>query len=250
MPTPFTHLAMAQRLLNENRLSDSVLTTLNTYRPAFLLGIVAADARVSSAVKREVTHFYAYDSPLDEHPWQVMFEQHPTLETSYDPAHRAFLAGYVAHLATDESWVLNFVRPHIVRPDWGDKTRAEKFRALHLVLIHMDNRDLHRIEDWQAPTLSQANPTNWLPFLPDSDLATWRDYIAGQIEAEGESKTLEILSERIDVPIEELRSQIESPAIMHEHLWQFVTMEAHHQAEEAVYDFTVEQMQCYWNDYT
>ena len=97
--------------------------------PAFQLGSIVADARVASGDGREVTHFYAYGSYITEHPWRAMLRLHPALRQAQDEAHLAFLAGYVAHLATDEAWALKMVRPQFWDKQWIGVERREKFLA-------------------------------------------------------------------------------------------------------------------------
>ena len=131
---------------------------------------------------REVTHFYQLDQPITERPWRAMFLRYPLLAQARDNAHLAFLAGYVAHLALDEFWAENMVRPHF----WGTRTGIvshwrDKLFALHLILTVMDERDQAELHAWQADSLAQCQPQDWLPFLGDDILRDWRDFVSGQI---------------------------------------------------------------------
>jgi hypothetical protein len=144
MPTPFTHLAVAQKLLQDEAIPPKIRDCLQQELPAFLLGNIAADARVNMGGGREATHFYTYSEPIQEHPWRIMLNKYPTLKNSQNPAHRAFLAGYMAHLAIDEMWHVEFAYPNFFLAKWGEDHRYV-FTALHLVLIHMDQRSFHRM---------------------------------------------------------------------------------------------------------
>src|SRR5690349_17524253 len=104
MPTPFTHLHIANDLDADPILPDSLKTLINANYGAYLLGSICADATSTGIADRETTHFYRYDKPIVEPPWRVMMAMHPTLCTPKSPAHEAFIAGYVAHLAADEYW--------------------------------------------------------------------------------------------------------------------------------------------------
>lgn len=248
MPTPFTHLEVAQRLLCDEAIAPEILTLLNRDRSAFLLGNIAADARNGANLTRESTHFYAYDRPITEHPWRVMFQKHPALQKPHSPAQRAFLAGYVAHLAIDEAWALELVSPRFIKHEWHTP-REHRFFMLHIILTYMDERDQQRLQTWHAEALAQALPVGWLPFMSDSDLAAWRDFIAGQLAPDGHSLTLEVLSKRIMKSPEEMRAVLDSPQAMQSNLWMHVPLEFLRQAEEKMYAFTREQMCLYMVDF-
>lgn len=241
MPTPFTHLAAAQRLLADDALAPSHRDLLESQRPAFLLGSVAADARPPGG-KREDTHFYAYDKPMTEPPWRVMLRRYPTLHQAHDAAHQAFLAGCVAHLAMDEIWTVHMLGPHFALGEWG--TRSFRFFMLHALLITMDERDLSSLEPWQHPALAAAQPDDWLPFILDATLADWRDFIAEQIRPGGESQTLRVFGGRINKTPDELRLLLDSPDQMHL-LWANVTPAILADIETRMYDHARDQMRLY-----
>lgn len=242
MPTPFSHLVIAQRLLIDEQVPEAMRDLLHTERSAFLLGNVAADARVDAAMGREVTHFHTYTEPIRNHLWRLMMVQHPSLENVHQPAHLAFMAGYVAHLSMDETWTLNLVRPHVMHGEWNGAGFYERFLALHLILTYMDERDLPRIEDWQADCLPLAQPERWLPFLPDNVLRDWRDFISLQIAPDGESKTLDIFGSRIGLSPEDFRSILDSPQKMHASLWQYLPPDRLAAVEPLLYTSARQQM--------
>ena len=246
MPTPFTHLEIAQRLLCDAQVLDRARALLEAERSAFLLGNIAADARVDSGLRREVTHFYAYDRPIEERPWRVMLTQHPALQQTHDRAQRAFLAGYVAHLSCDEFWSRHMVRPEFVEREWA--SRGERFLSLHLLLITMDARDLVLLESWQPDVLAEAIPNGWLTFLTDVSLRGWRDYIARQISPDGGSETLQVLGERIQIPSQELAALVESDDEMQARLWDHIPPERLQRVEAEMYAFAREQMGLYLDD--
>lgn len=247
MPTPFTHLEIAQRLL-EDELPSDICELLNSQRSAFLLGSVAADARVEAGVSRETTHFYAYDQPIVEHPWRVMMRQYPQLEAAHSPAQRSFLAGYIAHLSVDEYWTLNLVRPFFVKRDWGDFTPAFRFLMLHIILSYMDERDLSLLQSWQYETLREAQPDAWLPFMNDATLTGWRNTIGDQIKPGGVSQTLPLFGTRISKSPEELRAILDSPEEMQRGLWANVPRSDLARVEGEMYAFAREQMVIYFDE--
>lgn len=246
MPTPFTHLEIAQRLLADETIPHPVRCALRDECPAFLLGSIAADARTEGGLRREDTHFYHYEQGISDHPWRVMFQQHPTLQPPHSAAQRAFLAGYVAHLSVDEIWSLNMLGPHFAGREWAP--RPTRFLMLHILLIHMDERDLHSLLPWQCSTLAQAAPDEWLPFMSDAILRDWRDFIGQQIAAEGASQTLAVFGSRINRTPEELRAILDSPEQMQHDLWQHITPELLTQVEAQMYNHACEQLRRYWEE--
>jgi hypothetical protein len=243
MPTPFTHLAVAQRLLRDERVPPSIRRAIDQERSAFLLGNIAADARVSGNITRESTHFFSYERPIEAHPWRVMLEQHPSLVPPHSAAQRAFLAGYVAHLSMDELWSIEMVRPRFFAAEWGDPKL--RFLMLHIILIYMDERDYAALEDWQRGVLCQAQPQRWTPFMDDTTLVDWRDFIGAQI-APGNSQTLDVFGGRIRVSPEDLRAILDDPTRMTQDLWAYVPEVFLTQVEAHMYDHALSQMLRYW----
>lgn len=248
MPTPFTHLRNAQQFLRDPRLPADVQRLLDAHRSAFLLGSVAADARVDSGAGRDTTHFYAYGAPITKAPWRVMLETYPTLQHSTDAGQRAFLAGYVAHLAMDTIWTVEMLGEYFVRRDWGESQQM-RFIMLHILLIAMDERDQGELEGWQAPTLAGAMPQAWLPFMSDKVLAQWRDLIATQIMPGGVSRTLEIFGGRIRKTPAELRAILDAPETMRRDLWAHVPPDDLAQVEAHMYEDALAQMLLYLAEY-
>ena len=285
MPTPFTHLRIAQELLVDELLPAHYRGLLRRHIPAFQLGGIVADARVASGVGREVTHFYAYGRPISEHPWRLMLRrhpdlneardenhlaflagyvahlaadeawalkmlrQHPTLCRAQDEAHLAFLAGYVAHLAADEAWALKMVRPQFWERDWLGVERSDKFFALHLILTVMDERDLSILARWQAESLGRSEPDAWLPFMTDEVLRGWRDLVARQIAPGGDSETLAIFGRRLNRDPAEIRAVLDDPALMEHHLWRHVPRSLLSLVERQTYAFTREQLAVYLKEF-
>ena len=249
MPTPFTHLLIAQKLLADDKLPPVYRALLHRQKPAFQLGSIVADARVASGVGREVTHFYAYGRPILTRPWRQMLREHPTLAAATDEAYIAFLAGYVAHLATDETWTLKMVRPQFWERDWLGVDPRDKFLALHLILTVMDERDEKQLAGWQAESLARCEPDGWLPFMSDDVLRGWRDLVARQIRPDGVSETLAIFGRRLERDPAEIRAILDDPALMKRTLWRHVSPDALRAVEQHAYDVTCEQLAVYLTEF-
>jgi len=245
MPTPFTHLETAQRMLIDEHIPLAIRQELILQKPAFLLGNVAADARTNGDLTRESTHFYSYDRGITEHPWRVMVQKNPSLLHPASLAQRVFIAGYVAHLTIDETWSLEMLGPNFVNRDWG--SNQFRFLMLHMLLISMDERDYKRLQTWQSSTLAHATPNHWLPFMNDRILSEWRDFISEQISPEGSSQTLEVLGKRINKTPAELRATLDSPQLLSD-LWGNVTPEMLATVEASMYQHAWEQLIVYWEE--
>ncbi|GAB4522789.1 MAG: hypothetical protein OHK0046_35830 [Anaerolineae bacterium] len=243
MPTPFTHLEVAQRLLTDDLIPQATRDLLKAERGAFLLGSIAADARVGSGAPRSTTHFYDYRDGISEHPWRVMVKENSDLLTPKDAAHRAFIAGYVAHLAIDENWSLRMVGPHFAAREWADN--AFRFYMLHIILIYMDVRDLAALESWQAEALASAAPQAWLRFMTDDDLYVWQRLIYDQIKPGGISETLTIFGGRIGKAPEEIQAFLDDAVKMESGLWQHIPQTLLHEVETLGYAFAREQLMIY-----
>jgi hypothetical protein len=244
MPTPFSHLALAQRLLADPALGEPDQQALSDELPAFLLGSIAADARVESGMPREATHFYDYTQDLgSEAPWRRMIESFPGLTQPETAAQRAFVAGYVGHLAMDEIWSRQMLAPHFVQRDWA--TRAERWVMLHVILIVMDERDYPKLEPWQHQALSIAAPQSWVPFMSDLDLTRWRDLIDGQIAQPDASQTLTIFGSRAGLTPPQLRALLDDPDAMHQRLWAHIPHALLENVESAIYAYALSQVQDY-----
>jgi hypothetical protein len=249
MPTPFTHLRIAQDLLADEALAPLYRALLQRQLPAFQLGSIVADARVASGVGREVTHFYAYGRPISARPWRLMLQEHKSLLDAQDEAHLAFLAGYVAHLATDEAWALKMVRPQFWEREWIGVERRDKFLALHLILTVMDERDEPQLAPWQAESLASCEPASWLPFMTDDVLRGWRDLVARQILPGGESETLAIFGRRLKRDPASIRAVLDKPELMRFYLWRHVEPQALAAVERQAYAFTRDQLAVFLTEF-
>jgi hypothetical protein len=246
MPTPFTHLETAQRMLRDDAIPQPLRHALARECPAFLLGQIAADARTNGDLRREDTHFYSYDHGIPEPPWRVMIQRNPVLLRPHSPAQRAFVAGYVAHLTVDEVWSLDMLGPHFAGREWGP--RPFRFLMLHILLIYMDERDYARLDPGHYDSLTRAHPVDWLPFMSDQTLAGWRDFIGQQIKPGGVSQTLEVFGSRIAKQPADLRAILDAPEIMQRDLWAHITPDTLAAVETTMYARARDALITYWHE--
>ena len=217
---------------------------LKAHRGAYLLGSVVADAHGLAGLQRDDTHFYNFDKPMEDHPWRVMLARYPILRTARDPDWRAFLAGYVLHLSMDEIWSLEMTGPEFAEREWA--ARVQRFLMLHILLIHMDERDLALLDPTLSDDLCQAHPRAWLPFLDDRVLNEWSSFMYRQLT--GTSETLAVYGERLKQTPEALRSILDLPERMHDDLWAKVTPETTARVEAHMRDHARAQMITYLSE--
>ena len=238
MPTPFMHLHAAHRFLNDTNISETLRAQLGSKAKlgAFLLGNVAPDARVSGGLSRTKTHFFDYRPRVKPDAGDAMLEAHPDLK-HVKGAHQAFVCGYLAHLTMDVVWCETLLFPYFYFGEWGDD--SIRYFILHVLLCHLDAMDYRQWAGNFPDALRLANPEKWLTFLPDKDLAEWRDIVARQICESCKSETLGILGQRVRMPESELRTMLESEERMQSELWQHVSRDAITETQTKMYESMV-----------
>ncbi len=240
MPTPFSHLVVAQQLLHDEQIPPILMRLLEQHSAAFLLGNIAPDARVPGA-GRDATHFYRFNEVIKERLWRRMLAAYPQLSQPQNGQHFAFLLGYVTHLAVDEWWSVEVVHPYFAR-SWPGKTIRDQFIGLHLALIYLDEHDLPQIETNTGHSLLSVEPDGWLPFMPDSVLSSWRDFVGRQLLPNGESRTMEIYGARIGLKPQEIRHILDDEVTLQALLWDYVPKHIITTAPDGFYPFARDQL--------
>jgi len=220
MPTPFYHLHLAQELLAE----DSCSPLLRNEQGSFYLGNIAPDAQNVAGLSRESTHFFEVPMRDTSPAWDAMFKQYPSLtETdALTPAQRAFLAGYICHLAVDQMWIADIFDPVFVEEAKWENPR-ERFFIHNVLRIYLDELDRPALaSNGVGTSLKKANPDQWLPFLADAALSHWRDFVAEQLLEGGAAQTIEVFAKRMKRPPRDFESLLQSPAQMTERVFRLV----------------------------
>ena len=249
MPTPFTHLAKAQQLIEDPQLSEKEKTFLSRYWGAFLLGNIVPDAHhmvMSSVVNRYATHFFQYGPKIDPLAEARMLQLHPELHFAAisDPEHVAFVAGYLAHLAVDEMWAVEVVNRFYTEA-WLDAQR--RHFAFSALLAVMDGRDYAKIPENTYLILREVQPQDWLAFLPDYAIVAWRNRIARQIAPDGEPETLIILGRTVYSGYENLYDMVNSSQRLQDELWQYFSEEKAREKEQLAYEHMRHVVKSYLN---
>lgn len=223
MPTPFSHIAVAARLLEPGRLPKRTQKRLRAARAAFFLGNTAPDFGALVGIARARTHFF--EVPLrDPAPAHLrLLRAHPELArpAALDPQQAAFVAGYLAHLWLDQAWIQRVFEPYF-GPAVGRGSFRDRLVAHNLLRAHLDLQQRGLMPQDMALTLRSAQPEDWLPFAASDELRHWRDHLAEQVEPDGHIRTVEVFAERLDVPQEQfsrrLRSDEEMRRAVYDHL--------------------------------
>jgi hypothetical protein len=146
---------------------------------AFVLGSVATDVNNLLGWTREETHFWPWPDEGNPSGAHVLLARYPQLQAQQlAPLERAFVAGYLCHLLTDEQEILTLSRPYVTRlvgvasPEW----REVRLAALIVVDAAVEASDPPRLQRGigqlrDALQLPLSDPL--LPFLRLEDVRAW-----------------------------------------------------------------------------
>lgn len=221
MPTPFYHLSLAKVLLEHPALPEDMRAFLQKERAAFLFGNTAPDVQTISRQRREDTHFFEVPPNPDElPPWLLILKHHKELSISelLPSAQAAFLAGYLCHIQADLLWVNAIFLPVFARQrSWATFSRR---LYLHNVLrSYLDHDIMPSLSNGITQSLKQAEPMGWLPFVHDSYLYHWRNYLTEQLEPGAAIKTVEVFAARQGIPVDEYYHLLASEKRMEEEIF-------------------------------
>jgi hypothetical protein len=244
MPTPATHLALAEEMLRRNDLSIATRRLLTQERGPFLLGHTAPDVKTVSGQRREACHFYTVPRTSDRPAWDALFDAYPALARSdtFPGGQAAFVAGYIAHLVMDEVWLDDVFERYFLQ-DWGP-LRERLF--LHNVLrTWVDCRDQAKLDGNVAKDLRDAEPHDWLPFVRDRHLCLWRDWLVQQLTCGQRMQTAEVFARRMGIPAGEVEAVARSPQQMEERVFRHVPRSALVTFRETAYGRTITLVDSY-----
>lgn len=204
VPTPFYHLSVAYELLEQPTLSKKTKSLLSNHLAAFLFGKTAPDVQVASKQRREETHFYSIP-PQEGDPSasEKMLSAYPHLGDGRAlPAVQAvFIAGYLCHLQADLAWLLEIFLP-VFGPDAGWQTFRQRLFLHNVLRAYLDRAVIAVLPADTGQRLAQVTPKDWLPFVDDSHLVAWRDFLAAQLRPGAAIQTVEVFADRQGVSTE------------------------------------------------
>ena len=175
MPNLPVHLNLALKVKEQLDAPE-----IDSHLGCFLLGSTSPDIRAMTKGNREDTHFASLAVKYIGAGADGLFKSHPDLADSskVDCATMVFLAGYLTHLAADETWILDIYQKYFGgQPVTADKMRANIWdRALQLdmdrsAMIEMGDRDdIRRHLDGSGTDVGVG-------FIDPDALNEWREWV-------------------------------------------------------------------------
>lgn len=211
MPTPFEHLVYARDVLESAHLPENIRQTMRAQLGPYLLGNTAVDVQSITGQPRFETHFYHIHGDSAMPASDALLAAYPDLAdpNRLDPAHAAFVSGYLVHLAWDERWLRDVFRPFYMESAlWPDRlTRNVHHNALR-VLVDRQAEAMLRAWSELLPLLRSTQPDSWLPFVESAALTRWRDWLVIQLADPSAVQTAQVFAERMGVSADYLETVI------------------------------------------
>jgi len=226
MPTPFTHIQIAESILDYWRLKPSSKLLAEKYYPAFYLGNIAPDFQTICDIPRAETHFYDLPPDLEKQPHETMLAQYPVLAdaAALSGEQAVFVAGYCAHLMFDMLWYREVLIPYFVAsPEWN--SHHERFIVHNTLLTYLDKLAVISLPKKAAATLTSATPVDWLPFAGNGDLIQWRDVLVEQLRPGAPLQTINIYAGRLFMSPAEFEANLNRADWMDKNLFGRVSVE-------------------------
>ena len=146
-----------------------------------LLGSTAPDIRAMAKWDRQRTHFAPLSVDEVGTGTKEMFAQHPRLadHKSQTPETRAFILGYVCHLAADELWITTMFRPHFEEGSQGISNQLEGQIWDRALQLDMDRSVLEEdiFELDPDMLISGSEKSVLIEFLEDELLSEWSNWV-------------------------------------------------------------------------
>jgi len=212
LPTPITHLAIAQQML------ETAPEVLRSAEPlalsAYLMGSTIADVRVLTREPRASTHFLDLPPRGGESGIVHMLRAYPQLAApdDLDVEVRLLVAGYLAHLLADELWLVRIFWPRFCGPD--GKSDGGLLLRHDLLRTQLDQEYRGQVPAHFRSLLEQYAGPSPLPFLSDSAVAAWRELLLRELEAADSSPTYAHFAGRYGLSVEEFVGLLRSRDFM------------------------------------
>lgn len=211
VPTPFQHLVYAHRVYRHPSMPVDVRRVLEPAYGAYLLGATAADIQSITGQSRVETHFYRLTDLGQRAAVDTLFTTYPAWRdpARLDPAHAAFVTGYLVHLIWDELWAEDIFIPFYRDAEqWPDRlSYFLHHNALRVLLDREAYKLICSMGDW-ADDLRRVTFQGWLPFAPDWALERWRIWLVEQLENVAQVQTAEVFAARMHVPVARLEGVV------------------------------------------
>ena len=149
---------------------------------SYFLGSTTPDIRAMTKWPREQTHFAPLSVKEVGTGTRTMFRMHPELSQDASPATRAFLAGYVSHLAADEVWITTVYRPHFDTTLEHSRVTDDEVEANiwdRALQLDMDRQTLPQLNGETNPqeVLACSGKDVSVSFLEEGLLTEWNEWV-------------------------------------------------------------------------
>ena len=175
MPNPPAHIDLAlegARLLGH--------PVLEKHLGSFLLGCTAPDIRIITRGRRDETHFVSLSNESIGAGAENMFRAYPHLaQASRLPGPTtAFIAGYLSHLVSDETWIVHMYRPYFGEEGvFQDSVEGNIMdRALQLEMDQQAARAGRGVDDVKYYLRDAASGIE-VDFLSAERLVQWEEWL-------------------------------------------------------------------------
>ena len=176
MPNLPTHFSFALKTLDALD-DESIRANLGS----FLLGSTTPDIRARTKWKRSHTHFAPLSVDKVGTGTEGLFHSNPHLTEAArnSPTTRAFIAGYLSHLVTDESWITQVYRPFFGNSDlFPDEMKANIYdRAVQLDMDRNARREAPGM-DAIIKRLHASDRYVRVGFIDGETLNSWQAWVA------------------------------------------------------------------------
>ncbi len=172
MPNLASHIDLACRAAET--LGDPVVSANMGH---FLLGSTSPDIRAITRRSREEYHFAPLDFDRVGAGVSGLFRAHPGLKSVTERCDRtrAFVAGYITHIISDEVWIRYMYRPHFGnRRTFADEASANVMDRA--VQMDMDRRSWPAFEA-AAGALTGAADGVEVGFIDSATLEEWLEWV-------------------------------------------------------------------------
>ena len=194
MPPIFLHMAMAADIER-----DLAAPALANERGTYLFGATTPDIRVITRWDRERTHFFDLGNLGHQDSVAGFFEAHPELADAgrLEAATAAFIAGYISHLALDETYIQQLYRPHFGQLSalGGDLSANTMDRMLQYELERRRREEPDTVHEIRAALASSSLAVD-IGFLDSETLRRWLEVATDQAQHPADWERFRHLSRR------------------------------------------------------
>ncbi len=192
MPNLPTHIQFAISASERIRHPD-----LDSNLGYFYLGSTSPDIRALTKRARSEYHFVELDFQTIGTGVEAMFASYPELmeAAEHDGPMRAFIAGYIAHLMADESYIVKMFRPYFGEPGAFESDAMAKVwdRALQL---DFDRTIWDEVRKSIAGVEADTRNVH-VRFLPNEDLVEWQKWVSRVMAGGFSWERLRFMAKRI-----------------------------------------------------